>query len=110
MFHRTATLIRAAAVAAMLTAAALGTPGLASAERSLTVNDQAFLDGLQAADIGFDSPAAAIEVAHMICEDMADGASYGDLLDEIVAATDLSFEQADTLADDSIWYYCPEFY
>jgi hypothetical protein len=105
---RTTTLVRAAAVAALLGFASLGTASIAAAER-LSADDQEFIASLNAADIAFDKPAAAINVAHAVCADFADGASYGDLVDVTLSSTDLSGDQAEILVGESAWFYCPEF-
>jgi len=107
---RAVSLIRTAAVAAVLAIASVGTAGLAGAETPLTADDVDFLNGLRAAAIGFDDPARMIDVALTVCENMYDGAKYGDLVNEAMSSVSgMRRNQAEVLITDSIWFYCPEF-
>ena len=110
MFTRPiSSLLSAIAVAGALTAAALGTAGLADAERPTSSVDTAFLNDLTKADIAFDDPSAAVELAGSVCEAFADGNTYNELFNVTMSETDLTEDQANTLLFDSVWYYCPEF-
>jgi hypothetical protein len=98
--------IRAAATAIVIGAVSLGTAGLAYAERPMSDNDQAFLNSLSEAGIGFADPAATIALAGAVCDDVAAGSSYDDLFKVTTERTDLSADQADALIFDSVFYYC----
>lgn len=103
-----ASLLRAVAVTGALTAAAVGTAGLANAERPMSPTDKEFVQSLTAADIEFSSPAAVVELAGSVCDAFADGHTYDELFDVAMADTDLTADQTDILLSDSVWYYCPE--
>ena len=107
MFPRSvSTVLRAAAAATIIAAAAVGAAGVAHAEPAMTATDMEFLQGLGNVGITFDNPAAGVTLAGSVCDAVDDGYSYEDVFDATMQKMHLSADQADTLIFNSVFYYC----
>lgn len=106
----TARVLRTAATAALIGAVALGTgAGFANAEPTLSATDREFLRSMDDARIDYSSPSGVIELAGMVCDQVASGTSTEALFDATTDGTGLSADQADTFLFESLWNYCPQY-
>ena len=103
--QRFAKLAGTALIGAGLTIGALATAGTASAG---AVDDD-FLSELTVAGIGFDNPAAVVDDAYIVCDEIDQGVSPYDIRDEILSNSDLTVDQANVFVVASVEHYCPEF-
>jgi hypothetical protein len=104
--YRVTKLAGTAIVAGALGLAALATAGSAGA---LSSTDDTFLTEISNEGIAYDSPKAAISVAHDVCFALDEGADPVDLGVEILENTDLTTDQAAVFVLASVDTYCPEF-
>jgi len=95
--------IRAVAVVALAGAVALGTAGIAVADRV----DDAFLADLESHGIYFDSPEWAPNQAFYICQELDNGRSYPALFSEGVAQSGLNRGQVTYFIQSAVMTYCP---
>ena len=101
---RAASLVRAAAVAAVLATASLGTAGIAAAYP----REDIFLDNLETHGIAAESEKQAVEAAIAACSLMAEGEPYDSLIETGVEVTGMTNEQFRYFVEQSVLFYCPE--
>ena len=100
----------AAVTASTIAAAAFGLAALTGAATASagTVDDR-FLTNIDAEGIAFDSPAAAIEDAHLVCSYLADGDTGVTIAGEILDNSDLTARQAAVFVVEATSAYCPAY-
>jgi hypothetical protein len=94
---------RAAAIAALAAALALGTAGPAAADRV----DDAFLADLESHGIYFDSPEWGVYQARYVCQELEKGRSYLALMSEGVAQSGLKRGDVAYFIQSAVTTYCP---
>jgi hypothetical protein len=104
--HRVTRFAGTAIVAGSLGLATVATAGTASA---LTGDNTEFFDQIEAAGIGYDSPAAAVKNAEMVCSLLAKGNSAGSIGNEITHNSNLSNRQAAVFIVASVDSFCPKY-
>jgi hypothetical protein len=82
----------------------LASTGIARAD----VNDDAFISTLEDEGIGFPSREYAIEGGHAICEELAGGKDWTEVVGEIVDVSQLGEDGASFLVGAAMGAYCPE--
>jgi hypothetical protein len=93
-----------------LATAAIPVAAFASAATASALNpDQAFLQDLQANNIGFKSPEAALKVPQAVCQERGAGTSPTAIGREIMSASNLTSHQAAVVVVDSVKMYCPQY-
>ena len=96
------------------TALVVGTLGLgavapAGTAGAVSSTDNTFLTEISAEGIAYDSPKAAIQNAHDVCNAFGSGAQLADVGQEILDNTDLTTHQAAVFVVTSVTTYCPEY-
>jgi Protein of unknown function (DUF732) len=99
-----ASLIRAAAVAAVLATASLGTAGIAAAYPRAEI----FLDNLRSHGIPAESEKQAVQTANAACSLLAEGEPYDSLIETGVEATGMTDDQFRYFVEQSVLFYCPQ--
>lgn len=93
----------AALIAAAALLAAPAPPACADA------NDDAFLGALQAKDIHYPSPEAAIAAAHEVCNELRRGAAPSEVASDVMSNGRLDGYHAGYFVGASIRAYCPQY-
>jgi hypothetical protein len=69
--------------------------------------DQDFADYLASHGINFGSPAQAVNMAHVMCQDLEAGYSQKDEIDQLTGTHKLTQAQAETFIGAATADYCP---
>lgn len=98
--------------AAITTAIGAGALGLALAtagSAGANTADDAFIARMTAVGVTFDSPQAAVEQGHQVCQELASGRSTGQIAAEIITQTNLTATQAASFVVNATDVYCPRY-
>jgi hypothetical protein len=98
-----ASLVRAATVAGVLTAASIGAAATATAYPAGDI----FLYNLKSHGIVFDLPEQAFEAANIVCSLIASGEPYETLIERGVSDSGLTEAQFGYLVEQSVQFSCP---
>lgn len=94
-------------LAALLVAATLLAPSPSPARAD--AGDDAFLGALQAKDIHYPSPAAAIAAAHEVCNELRRGVPPSQVASDVMGNSRLDGYHAGYFVGASMRAYCPQY-
>ncbi|OBI85182.1 hypothetical protein A9X01_18360 [Mycobacterium asiaticum] len=106
--HRRSPFLLRSFVAAPAVAAALTLTGMVtdSSARADGIDSQ-FLGALQAHNINFGTPQAAILAAHQVCDELDNGRQKAEVANEVTSSSNLDGYHAGYFVGVSIAAYCP---
>ncbi|ABH00750.1 conserved hypothetical protein (plasmid) [Rhodococcus jostii RHA1] len=111
MSIRITTAARTLTLAAVIGVSALGAVSVANADTasSLSGQDAVFVEGMADEGIAFSTDDAGVGLAHHICGEFADGATFEEVAAEGLQHSSLSAYEVGYVIGGSVSVYCPQY-